>query len=97
MFKKVKTIIFYYTTGLDKQFEQEALKELEEAEQNKKLSDAVLYAMQSGLYFKIANGRYVTNEDGKIIDYIDSLDTVESLIDWVDEMKAKEDENESNY
>lgn len=90
MFKKVKTIIFYYAKGLDKQFEQEALKELEEAEQNKKLADAVLYAMQSGFNFKTANGRYITNEDGKIIDYIDSIDTVEGLMDWVEEMKAKE-------
>jgi len=87
MFKKVKTIIFYYANGIDKDFEQKALKELEEAEESKKLADAVLYAMQSGLYFKIGNGRYIANEKGEVVDYIDSIDTVEGLIDWVEERK----------
>lgn len=90
MFKKVKTIIFYYSKGVDKEFEKQALKELEEAEKLKKLADAVLYAMQSGMYFKIANGRYITNEKGEIVDYIDLIDTVESLIDWVEERKKHE-------
>jgi homoserine dehydrogenase len=91
MFEKVKTIIFYYAKGLDKQFEQEALKELEEAEKNKKLADAVLYAMQSGFNFKTANGKYITNKYGEIIDYIDSIDTVEELMDWIKEIKSRED------
>jgi len=90
MFKKVKTIIFYYSKGVDKEFETQALKELEKAEQCEKLADAVLYAMRSGMYFKIDNGRYITNEKGEIIDYIDSIDTVESLMDWVEERKKNE-------
>ena len=97
MFKKVKTIIFYHAKGVGKEFEEEALKELKCAEYNKKLADAVLYAMQSGLYFKTSKGRYVTDEKGEVVDYIDTIDTVESLIDWVEKQKRLKMTTKTDY
>lgn len=47
MFKKVKTIIFYYTKDLDKEFEKKALEELKEAEEIKKERDALINRLET--------------------------------------------------